>query len=143
MASDTSSNSSKSKSQAKRATTEAKKSASKTASATKKAAAKTAVAEKNQAQVILETAVDLPVGAGRIDRVGGVGVLADDAGASSARTFSTMAAGAARRSVKTSRSRDSGRILGMIPAWVDGVNRHGRFMPVLYDVAFRLEPLHG
>jgi F0F1-type ATP synthase membrane subunit b/b' len=57
-----SSNGSTSKTQAKRATTEAKKSAAKTASATKKAAAKTAVAEKNQAQAILETAVDFPVG---------------------------------------------------------------------------------
>ncbi len=58
----TSNGTSKSKTAAKRATTEAKKSAAKTASATKKAATKTAVAEKNQAQVILETAVDFPVG---------------------------------------------------------------------------------
>lgn len=56
------SNSSKPKAQAKRATTEAKKSAAKTASTTKKAATKTAVAEKNQAQTIIETAVDFPVG---------------------------------------------------------------------------------
>src|ERR1700761_6921277 len=62
MADSTSNNSSKSKAQAKRATTEAKKSAAKTASATKKAATKTAVAEKNQAQTIIETAVDFPVG---------------------------------------------------------------------------------
>jgi hypothetical protein len=55
-------NSSKSKAQAKRATTEAKKSAAKTARTTKKAATKTAVAEKNQAQAFLETAVDFPVG---------------------------------------------------------------------------------
>lgn len=54
----TQSKSSKSKTQAKRATTEAKKSAGATASATKRAAA----AEKNQAQVVAETAVDLPVG---------------------------------------------------------------------------------
>jgi F0F1-type ATP synthase membrane subunit b/b' len=59
----TTNNSSKSKTAAKRATTEAKKSAAKTAGATKKAAVKTAAAEKNQAQTILETAVDLPVGA--------------------------------------------------------------------------------
>ena len=57
-----SSNSSKSKTQAKRATTEAKKSATKSAGATKRAATKTAVAEKNQAQAMLETAVDFPVG---------------------------------------------------------------------------------
>ncbi len=63
MAEQSSSNGSTSKTQAKRANTEAKKSAAKTASATKKAATKTAVAEKNQAQAILETAVDLPVGA--------------------------------------------------------------------------------
>jgi len=63
MATQSSNNSSTSKTEAKRATTEAKKSAAKTASATKKAAAKTAVAEKNQAQTIIETAVDFPVGA--------------------------------------------------------------------------------
>jgi N-acetylmuramoyl-L-alanine amidase CwlA len=57
-----SSNGTTSKTQAKRATTEAKKSAAKTSSATKKAVTKTAVAEKNQAQAILETAVDFPVG---------------------------------------------------------------------------------
>jgi hypothetical protein len=63
MADSTSSNgTSKSKTQAKRATTEAKKSAAKTASATKKAATKTAIAEKNQAQVLIESAVDFPVG---------------------------------------------------------------------------------
>lgn len=55
----TQSTSSKSKTQAKRATTEAKKSAAASASATKRAAA----AEKNQAQAAVETAVDLPVGA--------------------------------------------------------------------------------
>jgi F0F1-type ATP synthase membrane subunit b/b' len=59
---DSSTNSSKPKAQAKRATTEAKKSAAKTAKSTKKAATKTAVAEKNQAQALLETAVDFPVG---------------------------------------------------------------------------------
>ncbi|HVO56044.1 MAG TPA: hypothetical protein VMT37_16670 [Solirubrobacterales bacterium] len=48
----TQSNSSKPKTQAKRATTEAKK-----------AATKTAVAEKNQVQAVAESAVDLPVGA--------------------------------------------------------------------------------
>ena len=63
MAEQSSNNSSKSKTEAKKATTEAKKSVAKSASATKKAATKTAVAEKNQAQVILETAVDFPVGA--------------------------------------------------------------------------------
>ncbi|HEX3042528.1 MAG TPA: hypothetical protein VHP56_10625 [Solirubrobacterales bacterium] len=57
------SNGSNSKTQAKRATTEAKKSAAKTAKATKRAAAKTAVAEKNQVQTVVETAVDFPVGA--------------------------------------------------------------------------------
>lgn len=58
----TQSNSSNSKAQAKRATTEAKKSATATASASKRAATKTAAAEKNQAQAVVETAVDLPVG---------------------------------------------------------------------------------
>jgi hypothetical protein len=62
MATQSSNNSTKSKTQAKRATTEAKKSAAKTASASKKAATRTAVAEKNQAQAMLETAVDFPVG---------------------------------------------------------------------------------
>src|ERR1700753_3467900 len=62
MATQSSTNNSKSKTQAKTQPTEAKKSAAKTASATKRAAAKTAVAEKNQAQVILESAVDFPVG---------------------------------------------------------------------------------
>lgn len=56
-------NGSKSKTQAKRATTEAKKSAAKTATASKRAAAKTAVAEKNQVQTAVETAVDFHVGA--------------------------------------------------------------------------------
>ncbi|HET7590760.1 MAG TPA: hypothetical protein VFK14_11335 [Solirubrobacterales bacterium] len=56
-------NGSKSKAQAKRATTEAKKSATKTATASKRAATKTAVAEKNQVQAVVETAVDFPVGA--------------------------------------------------------------------------------
>lgn len=70
----TSKGSSKPRTQAKRATTEAKKSAAKTASATKKAATKTAVAEKNQAQVLLETAVDFPVGAvlSVSDRIGDI-----------------------------------------------------------------------
>jgi hypothetical protein len=57
------SNGSKSKTQAKRATTEAKKSAVRTASASKRAATKTAAAEKNQVQAVVETAVDVPVGA--------------------------------------------------------------------------------
>lgn len=56
-------NGSKSKTQAKRATTEAKKSAAKTASASKRAATKTVAAEKNQVQAVVETAVDFPVGA--------------------------------------------------------------------------------
>jgi hypothetical protein len=56
-------NGSKSKTQAKRATTEAKKSAAKAASASKRAATKTAVAEKHQVQTVVETAVDFPVGA--------------------------------------------------------------------------------
>lgn len=60
---ETKNNSSKSKAQAKRATTEAKKSAAKTAKASKRAATKTAAAEKNQVQVVVETAVDVPVGA--------------------------------------------------------------------------------
>jgi len=55
-------NGSKSKTQAKRATTEAKKSAGATAKATKRAATKTAVAEKNQVQTVAEAAVDFPVG---------------------------------------------------------------------------------
>lgn len=55
-------NASKSKTQAKRATTEAKKSAAATAKATKRAATKTAVAEKNQVQTVAEAAVDFPVG---------------------------------------------------------------------------------
>jgi hypothetical protein len=56
-------NGSKSKAQAKRATTEARKSAAKTASASKRAANKAAAAEKNQVQAVVETAVDFPVGA--------------------------------------------------------------------------------
>ena len=60
---DARSNGSKSKTQAKRATTEAKKSAAKTASASKRAATKAAVAEKNQVQSVVETVVDVPVGA--------------------------------------------------------------------------------
>lgn len=56
-------NGSKSKTQAKRATTEAKKSAAKTAKASKRAATKTAAAEKNQVQTVVEAAVDFPVGA--------------------------------------------------------------------------------
>ncbi|HSS42664.1 MAG TPA: hypothetical protein VLK37_08980 [Solirubrobacterales bacterium] len=63
MAESKSSNGSKSKTQAKRATTEAKKSAVKTAKASKRAATKTVVAEKNQVQTVVETAVDFPVGA--------------------------------------------------------------------------------
>ena len=55
-------NGSKSKTQAKRATTEAKKSATSTAKATKRAATKTAVAQKNQVQTVAESAVDVPVG---------------------------------------------------------------------------------
>jgi hypothetical protein len=58
----TQSNSSTSKAQAKRATTEARKSAAASAAASKRAASKTVAAEKNQAQVVVETAVDLPVG---------------------------------------------------------------------------------
>lgn len=57
------SNGTKSKTQAKRATTEAKKSAAKTASASKRAAAKTAAAEKNQVQAMVETVVDFHAGA--------------------------------------------------------------------------------
>lgn len=57
------SNGSKSKTQAKRATTEAKKSAAKTANASKRAAGRTAAAEKNQIQAAVETVVDFPVGA--------------------------------------------------------------------------------
>jgi hypothetical protein len=60
---ETKNNGSKSKTQAKRATTEAKKSAAKTAKASKRAATKAAVAEKNQVQTVVETAVDIPVGA--------------------------------------------------------------------------------
>ncbi len=60
---ETKNNGSKSKTQAKRATTEAKKSAAKTAKASKRAATKTAIAEKNQVQAAVETAVDVPVGA--------------------------------------------------------------------------------
>jgi phage-related protein len=59
----TSKNGSKSKTQAKRATTEAKKSAAKTAKASKRAATKAAAAEKNQVQTVVEAAVDFPVGA--------------------------------------------------------------------------------
>jgi hypothetical protein len=59
----TKNNGSKSKTQAKRATTEAKKSAAKTASASKRAATKAAIAEKNQVQNVVESAVDFPVGA--------------------------------------------------------------------------------
>jgi hypothetical protein len=55
-------NGSKSKTQAKRATTEAKKSASATAKATKRAATSTAAAQKNQVQTVAEAAVDFPVG---------------------------------------------------------------------------------
>jgi hypothetical protein len=57
------SNGSKSKTQAKRATTEAKKSAAKTVKASKRAATKTAAAEKNQVQTVVEAVVDYPVGA--------------------------------------------------------------------------------
>jgi hypothetical protein len=62
MATESSKTGSKEKTQAKRATTEAKKSASASVSAGKRAAAKTAAAEKNQVQVVAETAVDFPVG---------------------------------------------------------------------------------
>lgn len=58
-----SSNGSKSRTQAKRANTEARKSAAKTAGAGKRAATKTAAAQKNQVQALVETAVDVPVGA--------------------------------------------------------------------------------
>ena len=57
------SNGSKNKTQAKRATTEAKKAAAKSAKASKRAATKTAAAEKNQVQSVVQTAVDVPVGA--------------------------------------------------------------------------------
>lgn len=60
---ETKNNGSKSKAQAKRATTEAKKSAAKTAAASKRAATKTAAAERNQVQTAVETAVDFQVGA--------------------------------------------------------------------------------
>ena len=50
------------KTQAKRATTEAKKSAAPAPSATQTSRDQDRVAEKNQAQVVAETAVDLPVG---------------------------------------------------------------------------------
>src|SRR4051812_47224858 len=68
------SNGSKSKTQAKRATTEAKKSAKATTSATKRAATKTVAAEKNQVQTFAEAAVDFPVGVALSvsDRVSGV-----------------------------------------------------------------------
>jgi F0F1-type ATP synthase membrane subunit b/b' len=62
MATQSSKNSSKAKTQAKRATTETKKSAAATAEAGKRAAAKTAVAQKNQVQTVAESAVDFPVG---------------------------------------------------------------------------------
>lgn len=58
----TQSKSSKSKTQAKRATTEAKKSAKATASAGKRAAQQTVAAEKSPVLTAAETAVDLPVG---------------------------------------------------------------------------------
>lgn len=69
MATESSKNSSKEKTQAKRATTEVKHAADEAAGAAgdaakagKRAAAKTAVAEKGQVQVVAEAAVDLPVG---------------------------------------------------------------------------------
>lgn len=58
-----SSKGSKSRTQAKRATTETRKSAQKTATAGKRAATKTAAAQKSQVQSAVEAAVDLPVGA--------------------------------------------------------------------------------
>src|SRR5947209_642236 len=74
MATQSSKDGSKAKTQAKRATTEAKKSAMASAEAGKRAVAKTAAAEKSQAQVVAETAVDLPVGVvlSVSDRVGGL-----------------------------------------------------------------------
>lgn len=63
MATQSSKNGSKEKTQAKRATTEAKKSASASARAGKRAATKSAAAEKGQVQSLAEAAVDLPVGA--------------------------------------------------------------------------------
>ena len=62
MATQSSKDGSKAKTQAKRATTEAKKSASASAEAGKRAVAKTAAAEKSQVQTVAESAVDLPVG---------------------------------------------------------------------------------
>ncbi len=56
------SNSSKSKSEAKRATTEAKKAGAGAAKAGERAATKTAAAQRNQVQAVAETAVDVPVG---------------------------------------------------------------------------------
>jgi hypothetical protein len=56
------SNSSRSKSEAKRATTEAKKAGAGAAKAGERAATKTAAAQRNQVQVVAETAVDFPVG---------------------------------------------------------------------------------
>jgi hypothetical protein len=56
------SNSSNSKSEAKRATTEAKKAGAGAAKAGERAAAKTAAAERNQVQAVAESAVDFPVG---------------------------------------------------------------------------------
>lgn len=58
-----SSNGSKEKTQAKRATTETRKSAKKTVGAGKRAATRTAAAQRNQVQAVAERAVDLPVGA--------------------------------------------------------------------------------
>jgi hypothetical protein len=62
MATQTSKDGRKNKTQAKRATTEAKKSASASAGAGKRAVAKTAAAQKSQVQTVAETAVDFPVG---------------------------------------------------------------------------------
>jgi hypothetical protein len=56
-------NSSKSKAQAKRATTEAKKATASAAGASARATSKTAAAEKHQVQAVAEAAVDIPVGA--------------------------------------------------------------------------------
>lgn len=62
MATQSSKDGSKAKTQAKRATTEAKKAASDSAQAGKRAVAKSAAAEKSQVQTVAETAVDFPVG---------------------------------------------------------------------------------
>jgi len=62
MATQSSKDGSKQRTQAKRATTEARKSAAASAGAGKRAAAKTAAARKSQVQTVAESAVDFPVG---------------------------------------------------------------------------------